>query len=662
MTLIFDDPNGEFFAPFGTVTQALTGMPARGGLGYDPFIFWTNGSLVECGVLPVSTLIGSYFNHGEPRRYRLDYEKPHKIPYSAQHDSGLWANAINSIPVAYQTLVTGSFPDFNPGKEHRTSHLSYQGEIGPNVVWDPLHQHLGDNQTYDFGVWPRFHDSVGYQQTPSLNPFDVVYFDGSGYPLVRKGGISSNPPPMATLRERRSSWSEYLSIPRRWNWSGYCPYVTILYNYTDLTASDSLGLHVSYTYVWATMDQGGFYDSVGQPRYEEVHYVDLRITPRTNVPAATFSALSDTWYNIMDMGGVDIDVVDNFASARDFGPGYPTYGPSFGCPSVGTITKYHWHFGGSVLVAHPSAGDGNGLSSSFSWKPFLEATKLRAFDKAVNSASGDILASAYISASNALQESPLIASNLIEAGNEWQNVDEFLPDLSEGLKLIRSLASGDVLATGYDYIKLLTGLELYYDFGLNPNIQAVKQILPVIRKTGDLFASINRTYRKYYGKFHFQFPQGEFGRDLSFLDTRTLVIVPSDKNSLEGLLNLASLGVAPLPHMFWATLPFSFVVDWYLAIGPKMKAMSFALLGSTLMDTKVVHTFRVSTPVTQSELDLIPAKNRNLGFGSEQPRMQVFHRDVSRWFPAPRESKYDFLLNHFPPWQIAASLAIQLAF
>lgn len=652
MPLVFHDPMGEFSAPIGTVISSVREEYWRNGLNLDPISCAFAGAVVECGVLPVSAMIGSFRFHGEPRHIPLNIEKPRQHRYESQVDASRYGGALNQLPLLYRTLSEQHFPGFTPGNQNGVSHLAYHGNLGPRFSWNPLHTYGTDIEPYPFVGQPRYQASAGYYGVPNLRPYDKVFVGDSGnVPLVDKDGISGNDPPMATLRERRKLWKIYYSIPRRWDWFSYCPTTTIIYDFESFGDDEDLELHIRYKYVLATMDWGGFYDAPATPRYEEVHEVEWFVKPTLHVPEATFYAEPNTWYNLQDVCGYTARCVDNFYQWIPFFPG----GPPFGGHPLG-ITETIYTGSGSVLLAHPTAGDDLG-TSEFTFTPLIKATRPYDFKSLVNQRSTDIIASAYLSSADALHSEPVISTNLIEAANDFEGLKALLPSLPSLGEVLRLMNSKGHVQSWLAITQWLAGFTLYGAFDLQPNLRLLQDVLPVLREFVD-GVNPQLTHKRFYGKFRYEFPEWEFGRKQTFLETRSLISLPRDKNSLGGLMDLSSLGIAPLPDKVWEAIPLSFVIEWVTNFGSRLEAVTWTLLGATLPDLRVTHTFRVFSYLTDEELAILPAKQAHSYSTHDKPRLQVMFRDVSRYFPTPRESKYEFLAPTGVPLLTGGALAL----
>lgn len=274
---------------------------------------------------------------------------------------------------------------------------------------------------------------------------------------------------------------------------------------------------------------------------------------------------------------------------------------------------------------------------------------------------GDILPSASISASDALNSGSLISSNVIEAASELREISSLLPDFEDAIGVVISLSGGRKIETLAGLARVTSGLLLYKSFGLDPNVQLVNEVSTALLKAGKYFSNEPGSMVKKHGKFRHVFPAGTFGRDESTLVTRTLVEYPSDSSDLsQSLLNWASVGVSPLPHSWWDLVPLSFVVDWFARVGPKLEVAGNALIGTTIKDLRLVHSFTVDSPLTEYEMDSISSQALDYGGPVDVPKIRWYRREVSRWFPVPRSSSFGFLDAGNPPWVLAISLATQL--
>ena len=272
-----------------------------------------------------------------------------------------------------------------------------------------------------------------------------------------------------------------------------------------------------------------------------------------------------------------------------------------------------------------------------------------------------IRCSSFQSGSSALDDLlGTISGNLVETLGEASEFVEIIPQLRDSIRAIVGFRRGNVPETVKGILDVVADLRLMQSFAIQPDIELVGETLPAL---SDLMRRMSESSTDGlvfgYGKFEYEFANSEFGRETSKLVTRTRIAVERGENpTLQRILGARAMSLLPSPSALWDLVPYSFVVDWFLDIGSRIRDLeSVGLIA--LMNFKVfTHTYLITSPLTAMELGgygLAPSQ-----VPGSRPELRVFVRDVSSYIPPPRSGLYDFAMpTRLPNWLTAGSLAWQ---
>jgi len=283
----------------------------------------------------------------------------------------------------------------------------------------------------------------------------------------------------------------------------------------------------------------------------------------------------------------------------------------------------------------------------------------RDFYFAVGLRMNDIRNSAFQSTSAAMEEvTHNIGTNLLEQLSQVEGYLHYLPDLPKALRAVTSLSTRP-LRSIRDVIDFLADLRLRQSFSYGPDAAMIDEVLPAMARLVSHLMHIEAELAVGRGIFRYTFPEGEFGRPLTTLETRTKVVVRRDPTSLLAkFLGVDAMGISPIPSNLWDLIPFSFVLDWFTGIGGRIRDLEVALELALSGPQYLCHTYKVATRLTKAELAEHDLMNFNVDGVVRSPfEWRVFNREVSRFVPTPKDGRYDFgLPGSQPPWLTALSL------
>lgn len=278
---------------------------------------------------------------------------------------------------------------------------------------------------------------------------------------------------------------------------------------------------------------------------------------------------------------------------------------------------------------------------------------------------GDIRLSAFQSTSDAftaLEDG--LETNLIEQISQLSGLPDYLPRLSECVRLVKTLAKKDVIGTVAQLTDIVADLRLRYAYAYGPDFDFLMSEIPKIESLVIQLLSTGPTVRVARGKFSWDFPEGEFNVPYSRLETRTKLVLPVviNRDILE-YMGVHTIGLTPTPGNFWDLVPFSFVVDWFVDIGRRLREAENIAVLSLTAPSYLVHTFKVVAPVPDqvTEAVLEDMYSSESVFDAARLEWVRFEREISRSVPPPFTGRYDFALPGRPPnWMNAAALAWSL--
>jgi len=281
---------------------------------------------------------------------------------------------------------------------------------------------------------------------------------------------------------------------------------------------------------------------------------------------------------------------------------------------------------------------------------------LKAFAAGVDASWDDIRPSSFCSQSDALEDSiSFVDTNLIEALSDVDSFFDVLPDIKELVNIAKGISGGLSFKSLYDLVKWLSSEDLRYVFGTRQNFDLIVNVLPRLLATIEKMRSLTHKPIVGRGSLVYEFPQGTFGRPSSVLIARSKAVLNSYPSGVVAdLLGLDALGMLPSASNFWDLIPLSFVVDWLLNVGDRLKDVESMALLAMLDLNYFVHSYKIVTPVLEQDYASLNLAQVDAGF------LSVYLREVSHEVAPPRSSRFDFRLpSKMPNWLTAGSLLIQ---
>lgn len=656
---MYTNTGGAWYVPLATVFDWSPIQTSWGGYGWDPIPSWLNSSMYTIGTYSALTALGAFpTTYSRPLRIPLAQVKPAKMVYDPQVDELRYGNRLSGIKQFKDLLLKGSLSVFDDKGERPTRHVSYRGEVGPQLGNNELWRDSGDVYGY-WGRWDRmFYEVSDTSGQTSRNVIDMIGAGDTddGVPrmnLIRRSGLS----PLYPNLNRFSELIRRITDELGWYWvihfPTWCPSTLELKNFQyQPHTNDKVGGLISYTVINTTRDWGHAFPT---PYCRSQTWdVELRFDFTPKPVPATHDFVLGSYERIQSVGDF------TYSRKAICTEAYSYWEPSWALTHPFTTQSFSKTLSDFCLADIPSKAD-ESIRSTTELFPNFRKSRIRAeFQFNVDRLEGDIIRSAICSTSDALSDVG-VDTNVIEALYELQGISELLPDISSLVKAVKALAKGRYLESLYDYVDFATSLNLSLTFGLNPTVEFFLTVIPRIYELlNTVQRSVNQRRVVRYGTFKYTFPEGEFGRTSSTLLTRTKVTHYQQPSNVLSILG--SLGLKPFPSNFWDLVPMSFVVDWVVGIGTRLNQLETYITYMDLDVVSLVHTFRVDTPLTDTELNTFGFRRNEL-FMSDPPGMRWFVRDISRHFPPYYDGRYDFQLpQKSPPWELSGSLAFQILF
>jgi len=285
---------------------------------------------------------------------------------------------------------------------------------------------------------------------------------------------------------------------------------------------------------------------------------------------------------------------------------------------------------------------------------------LEKFRKDVESGFSDIVPSIMFSTADAFSKArESINTDVFQTLAKVPVLYLALPHIREAVSILGSLVKRDLsFATLRDILDLATSTTLQASFVWRPYLSLFTDLIPQMVSILQTAASRSSSLAIGRGSFSFKI-LNEFGRKEITLLTRTkLVMDTSSSGLLSAILSVDDLGILPKPSNIWDTLPFTFVVNWFTGVTQSMRRAERSLELLTV-PAYYVHSFTLTSPLTDDELDVLKASSVSPSPAS----LRLYFRDVSLYCPYPKDSRLGFgLPPGVPSVGIWGSLLYQLVF
>lgn len=274
---------------------------------------------------------------------------------------------------------------------------------------------------------------------------------------------------------------------------------------------------------------------------------------------------------------------------------------------------------------------------------------------------GDIRLSSFKAASDALGDlAGGIDSDVLQTLVKVNDLSSLIPNIKDAIIGLRSIVSGDIPSGILSLIDMVTSLRLQSQFTYRPDLLLLQKQLPEMLSLMRTFHKSRPNIVSSRGSFHYEFPQGTFGREESHLETHATVFCNRDSDHvLSSILDVRSLGILPGPANAWDLVPFSFIVNWFTGVGQRIRDLENSAFLILLSPRRFVYSYKIWSPLTQHELE----KYHILRDDGEDlpPRLVYYRRDVSAYPPRIGDGRFDFgMPTRLPDWETSLSLTWQL--
>lgn len=271
----------------------------------------------------------------------------------------------------------------------------------------------------------------------------------------------------------------------------------------------------------------------------------------------------------------------------------------------------------------------------------------------------DVTSSALFSTVDAFKAAEgSLNTNVLQNLAKIPSISNALPQITAAVKVLGRLAKRDLsFATLRDIMNLASSTTLQASFEWRPYIGIVNEYLPTMLSTMHSLG-LKPGNAIGYGSFSAKL-MNKLGRKEVTLKTRTKIVMDASPSGLlSAALGFDALGLLPKASNIWDLIPFTFVVNWFTGVGEGIRRAEYSLLLATI-PAYYVHTYTLSSPLSVDELDLLKMSSSSL----EAASLRLFHRDVSSYTPAPRDSQLGFgLPRELPPLGVLGALLYQLIF
>jgi len=262
----------------------------------------------------------------------------------------------------------------------------------------------------------------------------------------------------------------------------------------------------------------------------------------------------------------------------------------------------------------------------------------------------DFRAASFYSSSDALHKSiDVLKANHIENVSQLSGIAGLLPDVKSLSRVAAKAAKRDPSAI-LDAVDILANAILAFRFAQKPTAEDAYELAKTdVRK--EITRLLQVRSETMYGQFHYSFSDEEMesiiqlpGR-MDFV-TRSKIRVHTDLTSLlSTYLTANSMGLMPTLSRLWATVPFSFVVDWFTGMGNRLQKVDDQLLWMGMGVDWCLHSFKWVYYPPQSILD-----HYGLVSSEDEPfNLTGYSREFSRLMPRLSDARFDYLAPSHGP-------------
>lgn len=198
-----------------------------------------------------------------------------------------------------------------------------------------------------------------------------------------------------------------------------------------------------------------------------------------------------------------------------------------------------------------------------------------------------------IARSNAIADVTGLQSNWIENLSQLKGTLSVVNPLLDGYKAV---VHGDIYAAK----NALSGALFAYLYTIKPTLSDIKDLDENGLTTIQSFAKYRFSNERRRGARHLEVPVLETRANLSYYCTFHFVLKDSSFSTIWNALE--KLGLDPSVRNLWDLIPYSFVIDWFVSVGPALQKLSLYVSSVLTRQLKVrVQSFKVQWPLSSAE-------------------------------------------------------------
>lgn len=286
-----------------------------------------------------------------------------------------------------------------------------------------------------------------------------------------------------------------------------------------------------------------------------------------------------------------------------------------------------------------------------------EPYTLHAFGAAITPYLQDLYPLCHDACRAALEKwSVAMGLNQFEAQQDWFGIMT-LVDVVKLLKHIRSLKlSKDIV---FEILDVLTDIKLCYSFAVKPTASDVRKIASMASAFKERWITdysdpyiVRGAYKTSLGDFFSPF-------NGATVDVRCKMSIDVISDALLRALPLDAVGILPKVSAVWASMPMSFLIDWFLPVG---KGLEAAETSTALMMIKVRYTTCSIKVEWECPSDILASYGYTSAGESSGLKYVYYDRIVLPCLPPFLPSRINSLSFEpgVPDWEIAGSLLYKL--
>lgn len=612
---------------------------------YDPFLYAlkASGACWVAGWRSLTSLYGVSPTPSTDRTITVLGYSPQNSPYSSSVDAWCYGSSFSNLFAFTRILQGQSIDTFDPRGEHNVHHGNVAGTLIPRTLpqYEQLTAFSWPSGVVNPGGWELAYYLNNKPYGWGNKPVYLHHF--LGVPGKTYGSLSPNT--SITAQSTPSSVRTYstggshTSVQEAVRWLEYA----VRIGYADFKLDGALEDR------WFHYHDVSFEESYDS--YEAAWYVDLRIL--YNGIDTTQSYKFTLQFSYSDLSHSRFPIPGEILGA----PLCQNVSGKVTVTAVSDVPRAGWY-----PQFPASNGESRSENLSFSatqlsnWTN-VEGTslsedsviqRLRAgvnrLGEFWNCYSGDLRAATYVTTGDALaQVNDGFDQNMIENIAQLTSTLQSLPDLRALMETLSSLRRGHIIATVGHLIDFLSSVRLTEAFAWAPTIDLIINGLSEAEGAmNDLIATFDRESFAGRGALRFDFPD-----ELTFpahvsLNVHTKVVVPGALSPFaRQVLGIDALGLSPSLSNFWDLVPYSFAVDWIANIGRRLDAFEAMTLLAFVGPRVFVHSFLLRMPLDDSVLDFLGLSGFTAA-PNEPGEIRLFVREVSRYLPGARSSRFDF--------------------